>query len=427
MARQETPSPVIQNLTPDLLYEIFSRCLPAQFYGPISCVSPLNLSSVCKSWRDVALGRTSLWASLDLTVFHQHCPDSYAYSETPCTDFIHDGSPQILEAWLRWLEMSGDCPLDIVLDVTMHKAPPAIAEILRVTLEQHNRWRKGDINFLVNIASPVISGIALDFHFPPHLEDFDIRIVNGLQNYIGAKFYHLNMLSASRLANLKILNARSIISRPVGLLGNITAIHTFELNLAALPEILRSAPNLEKFSAGLQGVLDAGEDGLSRFVMSKLKKFSVGIDPDNTHSLSLVLKMLSAPSLTTLLLKCRTREELAETNLWTAAMSFIQRVNPPIETLMLHSRGEAYGFRPRIDAQPTSDGVVTSILESVPNLKQLQIIGAIASSRLFQTLVGSRSEANGGILCPLLRYITRGEEGYDRIDSSDDGMFGLDD
>jgi len=403
---------------PEILHEIFLDCLPSDLSEPISRVAPFNLSTVCRSWRDLALERPSLWASLELSISHQDCLERIG-GDNPCLDPIHTNCPQIRYAWERWLEMSVDSPLDIDMDVKMHRAPIPIAEILWMTFRQQHRWRNCSVDFLVNIINPIISKINFSFDFPPHIEDFYFRIINEFYPAIGN--YHLNVPSATRLTRLMIPSARTIFSQPVGRMEGLTMLHVLEINFTALPAVLRNAPNLESIAVGLHGDMEICEGGRSRIVLDKLKSFAVRMTRDNLNPLSQLLELLlMAPSLRSLEFTCKPPEELPETNLWAALKVFLQRSNPPIEILALHSDWDTFTPNPRIDVNPSSDDTLVTILEGLPGLKNLQIFGAIASSRIFRALARDRSEEDGGILCPLLRDITYGWSGYDYLELRQD-------
>ena len=57
----------IRRLPPEILSEIFVRCLPSETYiRPGASTAPLLLVGVCSGWRKVALGTPRLWCSLSV-------------------------------------------------------------------------------------------------------------------------------------------------------------------------------------------------------------------------------------------------------------------------------------------------------------------------------------------------------------------------
>ncbi|PAV15826.1 hypothetical protein PNOK_0868400 [Pyrrhoderma noxium] len=83
----------------ELLSEIFRHCLPTEGVGhstPNPLNAPLLLSSVCRSWRDIALSTHGLWTD----IFLAHMPDK-----------IENGM-RLLELWIS---RSGALPMDIQL------------------------------------------------------------------------------------------------------------------------------------------------------------------------------------------------------------------------------------------------------------------------------------------------------------------------
>lgn len=395
----------IQNLIPDVLREIFSYCLPSDFSEPLSRVAPFNFSTVCRSWRDFVLEMPSLWASLELAIYHQRCRDEAINPGPPCTDPIHTTCSRILYAWERWLELSADYPVDINLEIVMDRAPTAIAEIIRITFQHQRRWRRYSVDCQLTTLNPVISSMDYSFDLQHHLREFNISIVNGhYQAFCGGR-YRLDLLSASNITRLMIPQARTMVSQPVARMESLAELHVYEIEIAALPCILRNAPNITRIIVGLRG--DINEEDISRISLNKLRTLHVYMNRDNMASLSHLLELLLAPSLKDLRFLCRHIGELPESNLWTALKEFFERSYPPIEALELNSRGGRYTSMGRLASKPSSDDALIGILAGLPGLKRLHIQGSIVSSRLFSSLARDRCEASGGILCPLLHDFPR--------------------
>ena len=67
-----TKKPSTQNLTPDVLFNIFMVCVDLDFFWYRKCSSPSTmqiLASVCKSWREIALRNSFLWGNIRFAKF----------------------------------------------------------------------------------------------------------------------------------------------------------------------------------------------------------------------------------------------------------------------------------------------------------------------------------------------------------------------
>ncbi|KLO11781.1 hypothetical protein SCHPADRAFT_941771 [Schizopora paradoxa] len=404
----------IQNLTPDVLFEIFSLCGPTDFSARLSCTAPFNLLKVCRSWRAVALERLSLWSSLNLSIFHGDCPDSQGGS---CPHFIHTPlvCNQILQAWRHCIERSAKCPLNITLDLTVESLPTPIAEVVRTTFEEHHRWRKCYIDYMVNTDNPTITKLDFSFGCQPNLEILSLRIANGFRSYLEKPFL-LDISASSRLAKMKIFFTNISISRPVGRMEHLTSLHLDEVNAEDLSEILRNAPSLSILMFGLSGDAEPFRGiEASMIHLNELKYFHVIIISKAINVLSHLVDVLCTPALVDLHFERLSRRELPQSNLWTGLKNLFQRSNPPLERLILHSRGDRRRLTVRLSENHSSDGPLISILEGLPGLKELQIWGAIASSRLLRALTRDQAEAGGSVLCPLLTEVIH-EDNFDQIE-----------
>ncbi len=253
--------------------------------------------------------------------------------------------------------MSADSPLNINLDVEIEEIPPAIAEIVRLTIEQQYRWRTANIDIRLSATSQSISGIPIVLNFPPHLEDLNVRIENGAFEPISDTFYRLNTLSSTRLARLAIPSARVIIAQPLGFMERLTSLCLYEIDFDALPAILRCAPNIATVDVGFHGRLGARGGGI---VLEKLWKFTIHIRHNNVSSLIHFLGLLSAPTLRSLRFMCGTWKDLSQFDLpiWATLGMFLHRSNALLEILALRSRGESHTIRMRVEENPTSDVVL---------------------------------------------------------------------
>ncbi|KIK66631.1 hypothetical protein GYMLUDRAFT_111336, partial [Collybiopsis luxurians FD-317 M1] len=93
----------IRRLPTEILIEIFVHCLPTDSY-PVRSLkeAPLLLTTVCRSWRNVAIGSAHLWNAL-----HVNFPNEMLVEDIA----LRASGVQL------WLERSGSLPLFISLGV----------------------------------------------------------------------------------------------------------------------------------------------------------------------------------------------------------------------------------------------------------------------------------------------------------------------
>lgn len=109
----------ISTLPPEILGEIFVRCLPQeQFPVPSGREAPLLLTHVSSQWRKLALSTPELWAALHVDYKD---PDE----DIPATEL--------------WLSRSGCCPLSLSIAIDFNEQPHQ--DILDLLCKHSHRWR----------------------------------------------------------------------------------------------------------------------------------------------------------------------------------------------------------------------------------------------------------------------------------------------
>ncbi|PPQ66696.1 hypothetical protein CVT26_009559 [Gymnopilus dilepis] len=108
----------IHELPPDVLRDIFYRCLP-DHRNPLIAASeaPMLLTRICSLWRSIAYTSPSLWSRIHIT---------YSNDYLPRIDAGYQGSIELYARKLRlrcnvvsdWLARAGACPLSISLHYT---------------------------------------------------------------------------------------------------------------------------------------------------------------------------------------------------------------------------------------------------------------------------------------------------------------------
>ncbi|KAJ7187847.1 hypothetical protein C8R46DRAFT_1340781 [Mycena filopes] len=115
--------PVLK-LPPEIVSEIFTHFLPTYpDCPPLSgTLSPTQLTQICRTWREIALGTPLLWRAISLS---------------PKDDLPPARLAQELDTWVR---RSGCCPMAIDVDVPDSKfSSKRILELLTTIAAQHAR------------------------------------------------------------------------------------------------------------------------------------------------------------------------------------------------------------------------------------------------------------------------------------------------
>ena len=125
-------SPIVHQLSPDIMSTIFEFCLPDFMDGQLAPVGdvdlsiPLSLGAICSYWRDIAWSTPSLWSSLVVRVTRKHDPHIV-------TSIAHE-----------WLSRSGQLPLSIRIcsKFNVHETITPLADIIN---QYSTRWSDLDL------------------------------------------------------------------------------------------------------------------------------------------------------------------------------------------------------------------------------------------------------------------------------------------
>lgn len=112
----------IRRMAPELMQEIFIRCLPTSWNCVMDAAeAPLLLTRVCSDWRQVTLSTPELWSSLHIAI-----------PQRPGRELINDSMSCVLHKARRWLARSGTCLLSVSLYLaeSYEKDFPPIYEVL---------------------------------------------------------------------------------------------------------------------------------------------------------------------------------------------------------------------------------------------------------------------------------------------------------
>jgi len=123
----------IDKLPPELLGEIFMRCLPQRCWKPHSPKvheAPMLLCQICSYWRELALSLPMLWSSFSANLGHR----------------IRAGHVSLIQSWI---ERSCDQPL--FLDLDLRSSDSLMSCMLRLYLANMHRW--GNAAFSIDDSS----------------------------------------------------------------------------------------------------------------------------------------------------------------------------------------------------------------------------------------------------------------------------------
>ncbi|TDL14438.1 hypothetical protein BD410DRAFT_903042 [Rickenella mellea] len=212
----------IFNLPPELLSKIFAHSTTNTYPSVIE--APINVSSVCKSWRQIALSTPCLWS------------DVYIVQYTDCKRLP---TARTIQAWIS---RSGSYGFSFTisrikveeLDKTEFNA------VIDVLLENCEMWRKVHITMQKNYSAELLSVLPMR---TPNLRKLAID---------GPKFAIANLFDAplTRLTHLFIIGT-TIHSPPRGnlLLENLVFIQLISVHHSDVVECLSRSPRLEDVRA----------------------------------------------------------------------------------------------------------------------------------------------------------------------------------
>ncbi|KAH0834134.1 hypothetical protein J3R83DRAFT_11424 [Lanmaoa asiatica] len=165
----------IKRLPPEILSEIFERCLDGRHPGVLFSMTarnkdaPLLLGRVCRSWRAIAHATPSLWRDIFVNV----CDGRYS-------DELRRDALPVLRTWLAH---SGDLPLNLVLLCKTERVLPGLVGLFETIAAHAARWKTVQVR-LQN--SPVIYRLVCDaFTKCTSLSTFDVTDSGQCMSFFG--------------------------------------------------------------------------------------------------------------------------------------------------------------------------------------------------------------------------------------------------
>lgn len=221
-------STTISHLPTEILSEIFLYCLPEdEHLWPASSLAPMLLTTICRRWREVAVGLPMLWCRLYLR-FDSHWEQKRVFCYEP------------------WLKRSKGCPLSL-------------------RLETRTNWK--ELRSLLQPYIQKISSLLLIFlpgNEPFTMENFHTLKELTMQSFHGTVYPMHEEVDRSLLklpVNLRRVNMMTLSYFPENLdlfansaWAGLTHIEIGVLGLDSFLRVLRICPNLS--SLVLNGIFD---------------------------------------------------------------------------------------------------------------------------------------------------------------------------
>ncbi|KLO18494.1 hypothetical protein SCHPADRAFT_993542 [Schizopora paradoxa] len=377
-----------QNIHEDILYEFFRHTLPSTIVlGGILTTSPLNVSSVCHSWRTVALERTNLWASISISLGENE-------------KGILDAGPRaesILKYVEMWLRRSRSSPLQIELETRTPRtlADPEMEKVFEVIISEAQRW--GDIS-LRNVHH--------------HDQELAVKIdsvhLTSLSLYGHPFSKHpliLNLISSPRIRNLQLAN-RVIMKIPDHIRPQIS--HLAHLGISAAPmqclddivTLLGSSSNLDSLSLTFQHALvPPSRPEIAARVFARLSELRLTFFESCNTPFAFFISWLTCPALKSLSVSNYRRVEAEHA--WDGLEEidrFLQRSHAPISDLRIRydelpSSLFSEAQRQRIQA------AFVQIIRRLEHLEVLELDFVLVCNELIEALNVIRGDA----CCPALK------------------------
>lgn len=357
----------IKRIPPELLQEIFVRCLPTRNCVMDATEAPLLLTCICSEWRNIAISTSELWSSLHIVV-----PDR---NWGAATNML---LPVVIQSAKDWFARSGTHPLSVSLFIDQDQQPQAdeFCSIIELLDSFLHRLQSIDLNvreeFLLQLGPRSV----------PLLQYIAIRIDHDSPRSELSLFSIFKETSSLRRITMKgPTSLNDTLSLPFDQLQTLNLECEYEVN--QMLDVLTRCRNLQKLSLITRSGADQAMDTDPR---KQLITFS------HLHTLHLDAQDLMIQTL----LRSFVTSELRDIRLQIARETNHQAVYSALSALITRSSCALNVTKLRLSHIQASTDRLIECLSLVPNLIDIEL-------RAFNIVVWSDGRALGN---PLLRYLT---------------------
>lgn len=380
-----------QRLLPELLFEVFQWCIFDDWAHstPMILSAPVNVSRVCRTWRQVALARPQLWSHMR---FKLNC-------------FNQQNIRRSVSSAKTWVSRSGCVPLVGDVAICLHpwwcgfRVENAFAGALEKFLATCVRWRRMQLLLWTQTYSDLSPVLEVNLGEMPHLEELALSFVCDRTGDDRCPFPlkgQVNLSRCSRLKTLQIKHCDFKLTSDGSMMPNLDRVTLFNMypnvtspSVEECLMILRLAPSLDAchFAFASNVIPDSPQEVLS---MQRLKRLEVQTwQKVNSRVFEYFLEHLLLPSLRVLSIRWTGADGVGQTG--RCLVSLIQRSQSPLYHLSVHVHGM------------TEDEIV-ACLNSTPNLRHLNVRCSTSTDRLLEALAVTGASRKA-VLCPKLRHI----------------------
>ncbi|TDL16274.1 hypothetical protein BD410DRAFT_832160 [Rickenella mellea] len=217
----------IHHLLPEIISEIFIHCLTRNCPGQKQ--APLNVSSVCRQWRQIATSTPHLWSQISI---HQ--------SWNSRTQFV-----RILKLWIS---RSGSCGFSFAINWMRRDfsgvPDTAFQAILGVLLDNCEAWRNVQLTTELSLLTEFLSVIP---GRTPKIQKITIHGVGGYETFSLTKLFAAPLVGLTHLfidASTRFLPCSNGL-----LLENLRSLHLRYVDQLELIDCLSRSPRLQEFKA----------------------------------------------------------------------------------------------------------------------------------------------------------------------------------
>lgn len=323
--------------------EIFMTCLcytNTYFVDGSRRNSPQVLSNVSQLWRNVALKNPELWASIDIVYFARA---GVLWPQIPLIKL--------------WLSRSGSLPLSFSLDFVDWESVEILEEVFHLYMPEIGRWQNVKLAFWPTLDSTLL-GTPVRLGEAPFLKTLAVRVRH-------AETYPLPLLSLisnsrhlqSLTLDARMFNTPTMVSTPW---ETLSILHLkCQLPIRECLIVLETCKALESCSFEDVSADESLIEQSFPYTKAPLEHKSLhSLRIESKLNISLLIRRLTLPSLTTLILI----GEDARTERWipTVLSSFVLRSKPPLRKLIL-------------DNVPVDEPEIIDCLYALPSLRALHL------------------------------------------------------